>query len=128
MTELADFVVIDRNRQELAAGGKWTSPQFQAGGRKVLRVGGTERHNAYITMTFRVASGTPGAHINIRIIVNAHPLPELVFGVANTMNTTMAAFPGSFLRDGTDNVVELHSQGELAFILTHAVVHFKQDS
>jgi hypothetical protein len=127
MTELADFVVIDRNVQE-SVPGKWRSPEFSAGGRNILTVDGKERHNAYIALTFRVPANTPGGHMQIRIIVNDHPLPQLIFGKEDTMNTAMAAFPASFLKGGGGNVVELHSQGEHGFSVVHAVVHFRQNS
>jgi hypothetical protein len=127
MAEVADFVVIDRNQRE-AAPGKWKSPKFATGGRNILTVGGVERHNAYVTLTFRVPANTPNGHILIRIIVNDHPLPELVFAVEDSMNTTMAAFPASFLIGGGNNVVELHSQGESGFEVVHAVIHFRQNT
>jgi len=128
-TEVADFVVIDRNHQEPAVGGHWTSPKFSTGGRNVLKVGGHERHNAYITLTFRVPTVQAG-HIQIRIIVNGHPLPDLVFGVENTMNTTMAAFPASHLTGGDHDtdVVELHSQDDIGFTVDHVVIHFRQNA
>lgn len=128
MAEVADFVVIDRNHQEAALGGHWSSPKFATGGRNVLTVGGQEKHNAYITLTFRVPGGLPEGHILIRIIVNEHPLPDLVFGVEDTMNTTMAGFPASYLIGGGNNIVELHAQGEIGFTVDHAVVHFRQNT
>ncbi len=127
MAEVADFVVIDRNYQEQALG-KWESPKFATRGRNILTVDGEERHNAYITFTFRVPAGTPDNHVLIRIIVNDHPLPELVFAIADTMNTTMAAFPASYLIGGGNNVVELHSQKERAFEVTHAIIGFRQNT
>jgi hypothetical protein len=44
------------------------------------------------------------------------------------MPTAMATFPASFLKDGTGNVVELHSKGEFDFSITYAVVHFRQNT
>lgn len=128
MAEVADFVVIDRNHQEPAVSGHWRSPRFATGARNILTVDGTERHNAYITLTFRAPSNLPEGHILIRIIVNGNPLTELVFAVEDTMNTTMAAFPASHLIGGGNNIVELHSQGEIGFEVVHAVVHFRQNT
>jgi hypothetical protein len=83
MAEASDFVVIDRNRQETVPG-KWKSAPFATGGRNILTAGGQEQHNAYVVVTLRVPSGAVGGHVQIRIIVNDHPLPELIFGPANT--------------------------------------------
>lgn len=127
MAEVADFVVVDRNKQEFVTG-KWKSAVFSTGARNVLTTEGVEKHNAFITLTFRVPANAPGGHDLIRIIINGHPLPELVFGAEDTMNTTMAAFPASFLKSGGGNVVELHAQNENAFGVAHAVVHFRQNS
>jgi hypothetical protein len=127
VAEVADFVVVDRNRQE-SAPGKWRSRNFATGARNILNADGKELHNAYITLTLRIPGGQPGGHLLIRIIVNDNPLPELVDGIADTMPTVMAAFPASFLKSGGGNIVELHSQGEAGFSVVHAVVHFRQNS
>jgi hypothetical protein len=130
MTHLADFVVTN-NQPAAASNGKWKSvPPFESGGRLTLTrtVNGVEveQHNAYITLT--LTSPTGGQDVAVRVIVNAHPLPEFVEVKENSQRTAVLAFPASFLRDGSDNVIELHSQGEHPFIVLHVICHFRQNS
>ncbi|WP_146073678.1 hypothetical protein [Amycolatopsis sp. CA-126428] len=128
MAEVSDFVVVDRNKLEPSVGGKWKSPTFATGARNILTSGGTERNNAYITLTFSVQSDVPNGFSAIRIIVNDHPLSQLVQGKEDSYNTIVSALFASFLKDGGGNVVELHAQNENSFIVRHVVVHFRQNT
>jgi hypothetical protein len=125
MTVLADFVVTN-NQPADASTGKWKSVQFESGGRLTRTVSGVEQHNAYITLT--LTSPTGGQDVAVRVIVNDHPLPELVEVKEDSQRTAAVAFPASFLRDGSGNVIELHSQGERPFIVLHVICHFRQNS
>ncbi|MGW4063855.1 hypothetical protein ACWEGE_36600 [Amycolatopsis sp. NPDC004747] len=125
MAEVADFVVIDRNEVEQSVGGKWKSPKFAT--RNVLRVNGVERNDACITLTFSVHKDAPHGFSAIRIIVNDHPLPQLVQGKADSYNTIASAFPASYLKSGGGNVVELHAQNENPFIVRHVIVQFRKN-
>ena len=125
MTVLADFVVTN-NKPADASAGKWKSVPFESGGRLTRTVSGVEQHNAYITLT--LTSPTDGQDVAVRVIVNDHPLPEFVVVKENSQRTAIVAFLASFLRDGGDNVIELHSQGEHPFIVLHVICHFRQDS
>jgi hypothetical protein len=125
MTVLADFVVTNNELVD-APEGKWKSGPFEAGGRLIRTVNGTEQHNAYITLT--VSSPTGARPAAIRVIVNDHPLPQLVEVKENSQRTAAVAFPASLLRPDTNNRIELHSQGETAFVVFHVICHFRQES
>jgi hypothetical protein len=127
VTQLSDFVVIDRNVPETTQG-KWRSPPFEAGGRNIRTEGGVEKHNAYLLLMFNVPRNAPAGDALIRVIVNGHPLPQLLAGLENSTNTAIAGFPASFLRSDSSNVVELHAQQENSFYVMHAIVHFRQNS
>jgi hypothetical protein len=126
MMVLADFVVL--NNEIASTQGKWKSNPFETGGRLTKSVGGAEQHNAYVTLT--LSSPTGGQDVAIRVIVNNHPLPQLVEVKENSQRTAVAAFPASFLnaQTGNHNVIELHSQGEAPFIVFHIICHFRQNS
>jgi hypothetical protein len=126
MTVLADFVVTN-NQRAAALGGKWKSAPFESGGRLTRTVSGVEQHNAYITLTLTPRPGGVPA-VAVRVIVNGHPLPELVEVKEDSQRTAVVSFPASFLRDGSDNVIELHSQGEHPFIVLDVICHFRQNS
>ncbi|MGW3992276.1 hypothetical protein ACWEF6_02195 [Amycolatopsis sp. NPDC004772] len=128
MAEVADFVVIDRNEVEQSVGGKWKSPPFATGARNILKADGVERNNACITLTFSVHKDAPHGFSAIRIIVNDHPLPQLVQGKADSYNTIASAFPASHLKSGGGNVVELHAQNENPFVVRHVIVQFRQNT
>jgi hypothetical protein len=125
MTVLADFVVLN-NEAVVASDGKWKSEPFESGGRLVRMVSGVEHDNAYATLTLTSPSG--GQNVAVRVIVNDHPLPELVEVKEDSQRTAVVAFPASFLEDGSRNVIELHSRGEISFIVLHALCHFRQNS
>ena len=127
MAEVADYVIIDRNKVE-AAQGKWQSPAFATGARNVLITNGKERHNAFLTLRFSVPKDAPAGDAQIRVIVNGHPLPSLLFGREDSMNTAVIAFPASFLNDGGGNLIGLHAKSENSFIVFDAIVHFRQNS
>jgi hypothetical protein len=124
MTQLADFTVI--NSDPVAIDGQWRSSHFESGGRLIRKANGVEQDNAYLVLTMTSPQG--GQDVAVRIIVNAHPLSSLMEIKVDSQRTAMAAFPASFLRDGNDNTLELHSRGEKSFILLHAVCQFRQDS
>jgi hypothetical protein len=125
MTQLADFVVV--NTDPIAANnGKWKSDPFETGGRLLKTIDGKERDNAYVTLTLISPPG--GTTSEVRIIVNDHPLPVLVVVPANSQRTAVAAFPASFLHDGNDNELKLHSRGEVPFGILDTICHFRQNS
>jgi hypothetical protein len=125
MTVLADFVVVN-NEPAVASGGKWKSLPFESGGRLTRHVSGVEQDNAYVTLTLTSPAG--GQRVAVRVIVNDHPLPELVEVKEDSQRTAVVAFPASFLRDGNPNLIELHSQGEISFIVLHVLCHFRQNA
>jgi len=125
MTVVADFVVTN-NQPADAPAGKWKSVPFESGGRLIRTVSGVEQHNAYITLTLTSPSG--GQDVAVRVIVNAHPLPVLVAVRQDSQRTAAMAFPASILQDGSNNVIELHSQGERPFIVLDVICHFRQNS
>jgi hypothetical protein len=69
-----------------------------------------------------------GTDVNVRVIVNGHPLPQLLAVMEASQRTAVAAFPASYLRADSSNVIELHSQDEAAFIVLHVICHFRQAS
>ena len=123
MAVVSDFVVI--GDVSGASGGKWLSRRFEAGGRKTLTVDGQEYDNAYITAV--VTSPEGGEDVALRFIVNGHPQPNRVICPANDMRTLVVAFPASIL-ESKDNILELHSGGEVHFNVIHAICHFRQGS
>jgi hypothetical protein len=125
MTVLADFVVTNSQPAD-APGGKWKSAPFEAGGRLIRTVSGTEQHNAYVTLAINSPAG--GQDVAVRVIVNDHPLPQFILAKKDSQRTAVAAFPGSFLKDANNNVIELHSSGEIPFIVLHVICHFRQNS
>jgi hypothetical protein len=125
MTQLADFVVINTDPAP-ASQGKWKSDPFESGGRLIRTVNGVEQDNAYVTLTLTSTEGGQG--VSVRVIVNNNPLRFLVEVKANYQRTAVTAFPASFLRDGNDNVLELHSSGEIDFIVLDTICHFRQNS
>jgi hypothetical protein len=124
MTVLSDFVVIN-NDPAAASEGKWKSGPFESGGRLVREVNGVEQDNAYTTLT--LTSPTGGQNVAIRVIVNDHPLPQLVEVKVNSQRTAVVAFPASLLKVTGGNAIELHSQGEIGFIVLHVICHFRQN-
>jgi hypothetical protein len=125
MTVLADFVVTNDQPADASAG-KWKSAPFESGGRLTRTVNGVEQPNAFITLTLTSPAG--GQDVEVRVIINSHPLPQFVEVKENSQRTAVVAFPGSFLRDGSDNVIELHSKGEIPFIVLHVICRFRQNS
>jgi hypothetical protein len=128
MTVLSDFVVLT-NDAAAASNGKWRSDAFETGGRLTRSQGGTEFRNAYIGVTLTSPQGGSG-DIAVRVIVNDHPLPQLIEVKGNSQRTALISFPASFLnpQTGDHNIVGLHSQGERPFIVLDAVCHFRQNS
>jgi hypothetical protein len=136
MAEVSDFVVIthpdpadDANQPQ----GKWTSRVFATGARNILRENKIELHNAYVTLKFLVGKGDTGPDRLVRVIVNGHPLPQLVIVKAGTTQesshtTAVTTFPASYLKDGGGNRVELSARDERSFSILEAIVHFRQDS
>jgi len=120
MAEVADFVVIDRDRVEAAAG-KWTSVTFATGGRNSGRT-------AYALLMLGVGTGAPDSGVEIRVIVNDHPVPTLISVETDSTTTATATFPAAQLHDGGGNVLKLHARNEASFFLHHAIVHFRQNS
>ena len=127
MTVLADFVVTN-NDPAAASTGHWKSAPFESGGRLTRSVNGVEQDNAYITLTLTSPAG--GQDVAVRVIVNQHPLPQFVTVKEDSQRTAAVAFPGSLLRDGNgnNNVIELHSDREVPFIVLHVICHFRQSS
>lgn len=66
--------------------------------------------------------------VYVRVIVNGHPLPQLLAVMEASQRTAVVAFPASYLRADSTNVIELHSQDEAAFIVIHVICHFRQES
>ena len=126
MTVLADFVVAN-NQPADAAAGHWKSAPFEAGGRLIRKDDqGVEQFNAYAD--FALDSPAGGTDVYVRVIVNGHPLPQLLAVMEASQRTAVAAFPASYLRADSSNVIELHSQDEAAFIVLHVICHFRQAS
>jgi len=126
MTVLADFVVTN-NQPADAPAGHWKSAPFEAGGRLIRKDNqGCEQFNAYAALALDSPAG--GTDVYVRVIINAHPLPQLVAVMENSQRTAIVAFPASFLRADSSNVIELHSRDEAAFIVLHAICHFRQES
>jgi hypothetical protein len=125
MTELSNFIVVGTPAGSEA--GKWKSDPFSTGGRKTRSSGdGTELDNAYVTLALSSPEG--GVDVRLRIIINAHPLPQLALIPKESQHVWVDAFPASFLNDGGGNVLELHSVGEVNFGVFQAICHFRQDS
>jgi hypothetical protein len=126
MTVLADFVVAN-NQPADAPTGHWKSAPFEAGGRLIRKDGqGVEQFNAYVVLALDSPAG--GTDVHVRVIVNDHPLPQLVTVTEASQRTAVVAFPASHLRADNSNAIELHSQGEAGFIVLHAICHFRQES
>jgi hypothetical protein len=125
MAVISDFEII--GSASVAEGGKWRSRNFSAGGRKILpNVEGKEPDNAYVTLALTSPEG--GQDVTVRIIVNNHPLPVMVFVPKASQRAWLAAFPASFLKDGGNNFVTMHSVGERVFFVLYVICHFRQDS
>ncbi|MEN8654424.1 hypothetical protein ABCR94_28460 [Streptomyces sp. 21So2-11] len=125
MTVLADFVAISHG-SSASQEGKWKSQPFESGGRKTLIIDDKEQHNAYVTLSLGSPDGGP--EVNIRVIVNNHPLPLLEPIGKDGRQTVVLTFPASLLKNGTGNILELHSQHEVNFFVFYALCHFRQDS
>lgn len=89
---------------------------------------GVEQDNSFVTLTLTSPSG--GHDVAARVIVNGHPLPVLVEIKKDSQRTAVLAFPASFLKSetGNHNVIELHSQDEVPFIVLHVICQFRQNS
>jgi hypothetical protein len=126
MTVLSDFEVI--GTASTASNGKWKSRNFSAGGRSIATSGtpSKEIDNAYVSLALTSPDG--GQDVTIRIIVNDHPLSVMVFVPKASQREWISTFPASFLKDGSGNIIGLHSVGEKPFIVINAICHFRQDS
>lgn len=123
MAVVADFVVI--GSAAAAENGKWKSRPFEAGGRKRLEVNNNEIDNAFVSLVLTSPEG--GQNLRIRVIVNDNPLPVLMLVPREDQRTIVVAFPASLLHEH-NNILELASVDQRAFIVLHAICHFRQDS
>jgi hypothetical protein len=119
MTVLADFIVAN-NLPADAPAGHWKSVPFEAGGRLIRTDShGAEQFNAYAALA--LDSPTGGTDVYVRVIVNGHPLPQLVAVMEASQRTAVVAFPASYLHPDS-------SRDEAAFIVLHVICHFRQES
>lgn len=94
MTVLADLVVANDQPADAPAGHRKSAP-FEAGGRLVRNDShGVEQFNAVLALDLP----TGGTDVDVRVIVNGHPLPQLVAVTKASQRTAVVTFPASHLR------------------------------